>query len=84
MENNEISFNLFDNMIHNEPMRWQSFECDLEAIHFFYITLTITSKTIQFTSCLWMRFLKSMNILFEDCTIEELTDIRDELLVCLN
>jgi|VirMetMinimDraft_7_1064189.scaffolds.fasta_scaffold00214_56 hypothetical protein len=84
MENNEISFNLFDNMIHNEPMRWQSIECDLKDNTFFLHHLNNYIKHNPIHELFVDEVPEEYEYLFEDCTIEELTDIRDELLVCMN
>jgi hypothetical protein len=70
MENNEISFAVLDDMIQNEPMRWQSFECDIEnnPIHELFVD----------------EIPEEYDYLFDECTLEEIVEIRDEILVCLN
>jgi|TARA_R110000868_G_scaffold34151_6_gene123470 CDP-diacylglycerol pyrophosphatase len=84
MENNEINFSVFDNMIHTEPMRWQSLECDLEGNTFFLQHINNYLKYNPIHELFVDEVPEEYEYLFEDCTIEELTDIRDELLVCLN
>ena len=84
MENNEISFNLFDNMIHNEPMRWQSLECDIEGNLFFLSHLNNYINNSPIHGLLMEDIPEEYEYLFDQCSTEELTQVRDELLVCMN
>ena len=84
MENHDISFNLFDNMIHNEPMRWQSLECDIEGNTFFLYHLNNYINNYPIHELMVDEIPEEYEYLFGECTIEELTQVREELLVCLN
>lgn len=84
MENNEISFSLFDNMIHTEPMRWQSLECDIEGNIFFLKHINNYIKYYPIHSLMVDDVPEEYEYLFGECTEEELIDVRDELLACMN
>lgn len=84
MENNGISFNIFDNMIHNEPMRWQSVECDFEHNLFFLTHLNNYLNNYPIHELMVDDIPEEYDYLFDECTVEELTQVRDELLVCMN
>jgi len=84
MEKNGISFNLFDNMIHNEPMRWQSIECEYEHNLFFLSHLNNYVNNYPIHELMVDEIPEEYDYLFDSCTIEELIQVREELLVCMN
>ena len=84
MENNEISFCVFDDMIHNEPMRWQSLECDIDGNIFFLSHLNNYINNFPIHELTVDEIPEEYEYLFGQCTIEELTQVKEELLVCLN
>ena len=84
MENNEISFNIFDNMIHNEPMLWQSLESDIEHNLFFLSHLNNYINNYPIHELTMVDIPEEYDWLFDQCSTEELTQVRDELLVCMN
>ena len=84
MENNEISFCVFDDMIHNEPMRWQSLECDIDGNIFFMGHLNNYINNFPIHELTVDEIPEEYEYLFGQCTIEDLTQVREELLVCLN
>ena len=84
MENNEISFAVLDDMIQNEPMRWQSFECDIEGLTYFLTHLNNYIQNNPIHELFVDEIPEEYDYLFEECTLEEIVEIRDEILVCLN
>ena len=84
MENNEISFCVFDDMIHNEPMRWQSLECDIDGNIFFLSHLNNYIDNFPIHELTVDEIPEEYEYLFSQCTVEDLTQVKEELLVCLN
>lgn len=84
MEKNEISFCVFDDMIHNEPMRWQSLECDIDGNIFFLSHLNNYINNFPIHELTVDEIPEEYEYLFNQCTIEDLTQVKEELLVCLN
>ncbi len=84
MKKNEISFNIFDNMIHEHPMLWQTLECDIEHNLFFLSHLNNYINNYPIHELMVDDIPEEYDYLFDECTINELSQIRDELLVCMN
>jgi len=84
MENNEMTFSVFDNMIHYEPMKWQSLECDIKQNTFFIKHLNNYIKNHPIHELMVDELPEEYEFLFEQCSATDLLEVRDELLSCLN
>ena len=84
MEKHKINFSVFDIMIHNEPMRWQSIECDIEGNIFFLTHLNNYIDNFPLHDLLIDEIPEEYEYLFSQCSPQELESVRDELLICLN
>lgn len=84
MENNKINFSIFDEMIHKEPMRWQSIECDIEGNTFFLHHLNNYVNNYPIHDLMVDKTPDEFIYLFSQCTVKDLKQVKEELLVCLN
>jgi hypothetical protein len=84
MEKHQINFSVFDNMIYNEPMRWQSIECDIEGNIFFLTHLNNYIENFPLHDLLIDEIPEEYEYLFSMCSPQDLKAVRDELLSCLN
>lgn len=84
MEKHKINFSIFDVMIHNEPMRWQSIESDIQGNIFFLKHLNNYIKNFPFHNLMVDEIPEEYEYLFSMCSPQDLKAVRDELLSCLN
>lgn len=84
MENHEINFTVFDMMIHHEPMKWQSIETDLKGNIFFLKNINNFVDNYPIHELVGDEIPEEYMFLFEECDTQELKEVRDELLSCLN
>lgn len=84
MENNEMSYSVFDNMIYHEPMRWQTIATDIEGNIFFLNHLNNYIKNYPIYELVGDDIPDEYLFLFEESSPDELKEVRNELLSCLN
>jgi hypothetical protein len=84
MENYEINFSIFDDMINNDPMRWQSIECDIKENVFFLKHLNNYINNSPIHELMIDEIPEEFEYLFSMCSTKEMKKVKEELLSCLN